>query len=233
MDEAPSEKPEMTLMTRIVSHQVAVDDEEHAETQHPQAHDAQAHDEAAREGHAKCRRQPCAGRLGRAHIGLGGHGHPDEPGQRRTERAGHERHRDKRRRLRIAQVHRGEQRSHGDDEDRQHPVLPVQKRTGALRDGRGNFCHALVASVLLSNPASTIKRVAQGQQPCDRNEIDDELRIHIVNSVLRRRSVITSTARPPRDREHDRETRVPKQERRPWRHRCVFRERDRAATSPP
>ena len=58
--------------------------------------------------------------------------------------------------------------------------LPAQKGSGALRDGRGNLCHPLVASILPSDPASTQKRVAQGQQPRDRNEIGDEQRIHIV-----------------------------------------------------
>ena len=98
--------------------------------QQPQAHDAHAHDAAAGKGDGQRPvHAPCAGRVGRADIGLGGHVHAqvaraDRKGRAHQEAQGGEPADEK--------ADQNKQHCHKDDKD---PILREQKRPGALGNG--------------------------------------------------------------------------------------------------
>ncbi len=156
----------------------AVGDKEPAQAEHAQADDREAHHEPAREGDVERRRQTRPRGLRRADVGLRRDGHPDEPGERRAQRADDERDGDERRRGRRREVGDGQKRRHGDDEHGQHAVLAAQERARAFGDVGGDLLHLGRARVLLRDPARADEGVAEREHARDGDEQGERRRIH-------------------------------------------------------
>ena len=85
-----------TLSDVGILNSLAEDREQGAEAEHAEADHAHAHHRAAGEGDRQAVAEALAGGVGGADVGLGGHPHADEAGQRRAEGADDERDGDQR-----------------------------------------------------------------------------------------------------------------------------------------